>query len=63
MSYNIIVSKRFEKEIKRLTKKFPSLKKEFSELIHSLKINPETGISLGNNCFKIRISIASTRKG
>lgn len=63
MSYNILVSKRFEKEIKRLTKKFPSLKKEFSDLISTLKLKPETGISLGNNCFKIRLSIGSKGKG
>ena len=63
MSYSIVVSKRFEKEIKRLVKKFPSLKREFSELITSLQVNPESGVSLGNNCFKIRLSIASKGKG
>jgi hypothetical protein len=46
-----------------LVKKFASLKKEFAILITSLKENPEQGNSLGNNCYKIRIAIASKQKG
>lgn len=63
MSYKLVVTKRFEKELKRLNKKFPSLKSEFSNLIGILKDNPEEGTSLGNNCYKIRISIDSKGKG
>jgi hypothetical protein len=32
-------------------------------LFDELKTNPERGISLGNNCYKIRISIASKGSG
>jgi len=63
MSYNIIVTSSFEKQLKRLIKKFPSLKTEFKELIHSLQDSPKQGKSLGNNCFKIRLAIASKGKG
>jgi mRNA-degrading endonuclease RelE of RelBE toxin-antitoxin system len=63
MSYNVITVPRFEKELKRLAKKYPSLKGEFGELIQSLKHNPEQGTPLGNHCFKIRLSIASKGKG
>ena len=63
MSYNIEVTSLFEKQLKRLTKKFPSLKSEFTALVLSLKQNPEQGKNLGNNCFKIRVSIASKGKG
>ena len=63
MSYSILLTKRFEKEIKRLAKKFPSLKQEFSEFVNALKSNPELGTSIGNSCFKIRLSIASKGKG
>ncbi|MFP5040765.1 type II toxin-antitoxin system RelE/ParE family toxin [Parasediminibacterium sp. JCM 36343] len=63
MSYNIEATSFFEKQLKRLVKKFPSLKNEFIQLIASLKENPEQGKSLGNNCYKIRISIASKNKG
>jgi len=63
MSYNVEVTHFFEKQLKRLAKKFPSLKNEFLNLVQSLKENPEQGKSLGNNCYKIRISIASKGKG
>ena len=63
MSYNVEVLPRFEKDLKRLVKKFPSLKKEFIELVGELKENPTQGISLGNNCYKIRLAIASKGKG
>lgn len=53
----------FEKQLKRLVKKFPSLKKEFAQLIKLLQENPRSGISIGNNCYKIRIAISSKGKG
>lgn len=63
MNYSIKTIPAFDKEIKKLAKKYPSLKKEFSELIAALKQNPEQGTSLGNNCYKIRLAIASKNKG
>ena len=63
MSYNIEVTAFFEKQLKRLSKKFPSLKKEFAQLIISLKSDPRQGKTIGNNCFKIRFVIASKGKG
>lgn len=63
MSYNIEVTAYFGKQLKRLAKKFPSLKKEYAELIASLKENPQQGKNLGNNCYKIRLAIASKQKG
>jgi len=43
MSYNIEVTAYFGKQLKRLVKKFPSLKNEYANLISSLKENPEQG--------------------
>jgi mRNA-degrading endonuclease RelE of RelBE toxin-antitoxin system len=63
MSYNIEVTAYFAKQLKRLVRKFPSLKKEYAELIKSLKENPEFGTKIGNNCYKIRLAIASKNKG
>lgn len=63
MSYNIIVTHRFEKELKRLAKKFPSLKNEFAKLIVDITATPEIGIFIGNNCYKIRMAIRSKGKG
>lgn len=63
MNYRIIPTHKFEKEIKRLTKKFPSLKKEYASLIAELKANPTLGTPLGDDCYKIRLAIASKNKG
>jgi mRNA-degrading endonuclease RelE of RelBE toxin-antitoxin system len=63
MSYNILLIPPFDRQLKRLCKKYPSLKKEYFDLIESLEQNPEQGTQLGNNCFKIRIAIASKGKG
>lgn len=63
MSYNIIVTLRFEKELKRLAKRFSSLKNEFAQLISNATQNPETGTFIGNSCYKIRLAVSSKRKG
>jgi hypothetical protein len=63
MSYKIKTIKVFERQTKRLIKKYASLKSEIFDLIEVLKENPELGTSIGNECFKIRLSIASKNKG
>jgi len=63
MSYNVKTIDVFEKQAKRLSKKYVSLKKELLELVRTLKENPEQGVAIGKNCFKIRIAIASKGKG
>lgn len=63
MSYNVLPIPPFDRQLKRLSKKYPSLKEEFFSLIERLEENPEQGTNLGNNCFKIRLSIASKGKG
>lgn len=63
MNYKILPTRRFEKELKRLVKKFPSLISEYSTLIDTILQNPESGTSIGNNCFKLRVAIASKGKG
>ena len=63
MSYNVFTIPPFDKQLKRLAKKYPSLKNEFAELLESLEQKPEQGTNLGNNCYKIRIAIASKGKG
>jgi mRNA-degrading endonuclease RelE of RelBE toxin-antitoxin system len=63
MSYNVSSIHKFEKELKRLVKKYPSLKNEYIELVRSLKKNPLQGSPLGNDCYKIRVAVASKGKG
>jgi hypothetical protein len=63
MNSKIILIASFQKELKRLAKKYPSIKDDFSALVDIVQTNPQYGISLGKNCFKIRLSIASKGKG
>ncbi|HLG34668.1 MAG TPA: hypothetical protein VI757_07265 [Bacteroidia bacterium] len=63
MSYSVKSLATFDRQAKRLTKKYPSLKSELAGLIASLKKNPEQGTPLGNNCYKIRLAIASKLRG
>ena len=63
MNFKIILIASFQKELKRLAKKYPSIKSDFTALIDIVEINPQYGTSLGKNCFKIRLSIASKGKG
>ncbi len=63
MSYKITAVANFQGQVKRLIKKFPSLKQELQELNNLLVNNPIQGDELGNNCYKIRIGIASKGTG
>jgi mRNA-degrading endonuclease RelE of RelBE toxin-antitoxin system len=63
VSYNIVYTLEFAKEIKRLAKKYTSLKNDFKNLLSQLNANPQSGTPIGNNCYKIRLSIASKGKG
>ena len=63
MSYNIVAVPTFKKELKRLAKKYHSLKTDLAILFESLEKNPEQGTFLGKNCYKIRLSISSKNKG
>lgn len=63
MSFEIRLSENFKKEAKRLSKKYPSIKNEIGFLAKELSENPKIGISLGNDVYKIRLSIKSIGKG
>lgn len=63
MSYNVLRTTEFERELKQLSKKYASLKSEYGELVDSLSVNPVQGDPLGSNCYKIRLAIASKGKG
>lgn len=63
MNYEVAAIPNFRKELKKLAKKYPSLKEDFSSLIINLQENPFQGTPLGKNCFKIRLAISSKGKG
>lgn len=57
MSYKVSTITSFRREAKKLTKKYPSLKNELAALGSVLSANPTAGTALGNNCYKLRVSI------
>lgn len=63
MNYKILSTRTFDKELKRLAKKYPSIKADIIELKKLLINNPTTGIYLKNHCYKIRLAIKSKKKG
>ncbi len=63
MGYKVIPTQTFKKEAKRLIKKYPSLTDELRILEKELQSNPKSGVDLGNNTYKIRVSIKSKGKG
>ncbi|HBO85258.1 MAG: hypothetical protein A2X59_01890 [Nitrospirae bacterium GWC2_42_7] len=56
MSYRIIPADNFSRELKRLTKKYPSLKEEIKEISNILLNKPKTGTPIGHGCYKVRLS-------
>jgi mRNA-degrading endonuclease RelE of RelBE toxin-antitoxin system len=63
MSYEVKSTPLFERNTKKLAKKYVSLKSELDNLSALLKETPFMGTPLGRNVFKIRLPIASKGKG
>ncbi|SMD44327.1 Uncharacterized protein conserved in bacteria [Aquiflexum balticum DSM 16537] len=63
MSYSVKSIEVFERQAKKLVKKYPSLKFELLTLVQVLKENPDQGTAVGRNCYKIRLAIKSKGKG
>jgi mRNA-degrading endonuclease RelE of RelBE toxin-antitoxin system len=63
MSFNIISLSSFDKELKKLAKRYSSLRQDYADLLDEIELNPKLGTPIGRNCYKIRLSIASKGKG
>jgi hypothetical protein len=63
MSFEVKSITVFERQAKRLIKKYPSLETELLALFRKLKELPDQGTLLGSDCFKIRLAIKSKGKG
>ena len=60
---NFEVSHEFEKALKRLAKKYPSLKADYLTFLSELEKNPMIGDEIFPRCRKVRIAIKSKGKG
>ena len=63
MSFKVVATEPFERKLKRLAKKYKSLKTDLDPIIDHLASKPNFGTPLGKNCSKIRVAIASKGKG
>lgn len=63
MTYEVVYTDNFEREAKRLAKKYPSIEKDLEGLINLLEVNPIQGTPIGKHCYKIRLAIKSKGKG
>lgn len=63
MSFEVVTTPNFDKEAKRLSKRWPSLRADLGELFEDLAENPRMGTALGQDVYKVRLRVASTGKG
>ena len=63
MQYKIESLATFDREVKRLSKRYPSMAADIKALKAEILNNPSLGVNLGNNVRKIRMRIASKGKG
>lgn len=63
MKYRLKVVGNFNRESKRLIRKYPSLRLEIEDLGNELIINPFHGTPIGKGFYKIRVAIKSKGKG
>jgi len=63
MSFKVRTISVFERQAKRLVKKYPLLKEDLKNLTEKLKKYPQEGTPIGYDCYKIRISIRGKGKG
>lgn len=63
MRYSVETIDNFEREARRLKKKYKSLKDELSQLIDDLEENPFLGVAMRDGFYKIRLAIRSKGKG
>lgn len=63
MSFELIPTSVFLKELKKLRKKYASLESDLENLGDQLQSNPTMGVEVYKNCYKIRFAIKSKSKG
>ena len=63
MNLNIKTLGHFDKEVKKLFKKYKKLPQDLQTLKNQLLKNPKSGIELGNSCYKIRLANSSIPTG
>lgn len=63
MNYRINTLPDFDRQLKKLSKKYKSLKKDFNEFLVELRENPTAGADLGNGVRKVRMAVSNKGRG
>ena len=63
MSWRVEALPEFVRMLKRLHKKYPSIRADVQQFMVALAQNPVQGTALGNDCYKIRLAIKSKNQG
>lgn len=63
MNLNITSLDSFNRDIKKLFKKYKNIATDLKELKSILQNNPTAGVELGKNCYKIRLANSSIPTG
>ena len=63
MKYKITTVPSFDKEIKRLGKRYASIANDYARLLRDLEANPRLGADLGGGLRKVRMAITSKGRG
>jgi mRNA-degrading endonuclease RelE of RelBE toxin-antitoxin system len=63
MPFEIKTIPHFDRNFKKLKKKYPSFYADMMAILETLPDNPTQGVGLGKDCYKIRIAITSKGKG
>jgi mRNA-degrading endonuclease RelE of RelBE toxin-antitoxin system len=63
MTYRLVPTKAFSRELKRLKKKYPSVLTDLDKIGKELVKTPTLGDQIYKNCYKIRVPISSMNKG
>lgn len=63
MKYSIETLPGFDRQLKKLTKKYKSLNKDFEDFISELRRSPAIGVDLGKGIRKVRMAISDKGKG
>lgn len=63
MNCKITYTPDFARQMKRLSKRYKSIKDDYAKLLTELRANPALGVDLGHHLRKVRMSIASKGRG
>ncbi|MCR9053250.1 MAG: hypothetical protein ACE362_02470 [Phaeodactylibacter xiamenensis] len=63
MSVNVILTPNFEREAKKLIKKYRSLRRELLDFTEELEGEPRIGVQISENVYKVRLAVRSKGKG